>query len=210
MRILIADDDPIELKLLENLLTKWGYQVVTSVDGSHACDALTRADSPSLAILDWMMPGMTGIDVCRRVREYEPSIQRYLLVLTSKDKTEDTVAALSAGADDYITKPFDPPELRARIAVGQRFATLQKKLADRVAELERVLTHVTRLQGLLPICSYCKKIRNDRNYWQQVDTYLGEHAGTRVSHGICPDCHRQHVKPAIEEIRRRRNPSRQA
>ena len=95
-------------------------------------------------------------------------------------------------------------ELRARVEVGQRVATLQKKLADRVAELEHALSHVSRLQGLLPICSYCKKIRNDQNYWQQVDAYLGEHSGAQFSHGICPDCHSQHIKPAIEEVRRRR------
>jgi sigma-B regulation protein RsbU (phosphoserine phosphatase) len=205
MRILIADDDPIERRLLESLLTKWGYQVLPSADGAHACKVLIGADSPPIAILDWMMPEMTGIDVCRRVRETGAPIQRYLLLLTSKDRTEDTVAALNAGADDYITKPFEPQELRARVEVGQRFVMLQTKLADRVTELERALAHVTRLQGLLPICTYCKKIRNDGNYWQQVESYLGEHSGARFSHGICPDCHSTHIKPAIEEVRRRRS-----
>jgi phosphoserine phosphatase RsbU/P len=204
VKVLIADDDPIERRLLEGMLTKWGYEVLTSADGRHARDLLIGADPPTLAILDWMMPGMTGIDVCRHVRSTDSPISPYLLLLTSKDKTEDVVAALEAGADDYITKPFDPQELRARVGVGHRFSTLQKKLADRVTELERAIAHVTRLQGLLPICTYCKKIRNDRNYWQQVESYVGEHSDARFSHGICPDCHSTHIKPAIEEVRRRR------
>jgi sigma-B regulation protein RsbU (phosphoserine phosphatase) len=200
----VADDDPLERRLLESMLAKWGYEVLTSADGSQACDLLIGADSPPLAILDWMMPEMTGVEVCRRVRGNDSPTQPYLLLLTSKDKTEDVVAALEAGADDHITKPCAPQELRARVDVGRRVATLQKKLADRVAELERALAHVTRLQGLLPICTYCKKIRNDRNYWEQVETYIGEHSDARFSHGICPDCHSKHIKPAIEEARRRR------
>jgi phosphoserine phosphatase RsbU/P len=125
-----------------------------------------------------------------------------VLIVTSRELTEDLVAALDAGADDYVTKPFQVEELKARVGVGLRVASLQRRLADRVAELEHALAHVTRLQGLLPICMYCKKIRNDQNYWTQVETYITDHSEVRFSHGICPECRAKHIEPELERIRK--------
>jgi DNA-binding response OmpR family regulator len=202
MRLVVADDDPVTRRLLEGVLGQLGFDIVLAKDGIQALEILTSADPPPIAILDWMMPGMTGIDVCRRLREQAPSGPSYVLIVTSREQTEDLVAALDAGADDYVTKPFQLEELKARVGVGLRVATLQRRLADRVAALEHALAHVTRLQGLLPICMYCKKIRNDQNYWTQVETYVSDHSGARFSHGICPECRTKHVEPELERARR--------
>jgi response regulator RpfG family c-di-GMP phosphodiesterase len=118
----------------------------------------------------------------------------YLVLLTALEARKDIVAGLDAGADDYIVKPFDPDELRARLQVGVRVLTLQERLAERVAELEAALGRVKRLQGLLPICSYCKRIRGDDQYWQSVDAYIAEHSDAQFSHGICPPCYEEAQK----------------
>lgn len=107
---------------------------------------------------------------------------------------------LQAGADDYIAKPFDPRELRARLHAGVRIVELQKALLERFHELEEALKRVKQLQGLLPICSYCKKIRNDRNYWEQVDSYLASHSEVQFSHGVCPDCYEVYLKPQLGKL----------
>jgi phosphoserine phosphatase RsbU/P len=199
MRLLVADDDAMGRRLLQRTLERWGYEVLAVADGTEAWRVLEAADRPEIAILDWMMPGLTGIDVCRRARERSPEAGTYLIVLTSRDRTEDAVAALEAGADDHIAKPFAPEELRARVRVGERIVTLQRTLAQRVQALEDALQQVKRLQGLLPICAWCKKVRNDQNYWQALDVYITEHSDAQVSHGICPDCHakvrREMVRP---------------
>ena len=203
MRILIADDDPVERHRLEHMLAGWGYELVTMTDGDEACQALCGDDAPPLAVLDWVMPGLTGPEVCRRLRD-RAARSPYVILLTAKHRTEDLVAALEAGADDFVAKPFDPAELRARVRVGERMAALQGKLADRVVALERALAQVTQLQGLLPICMYCKKIRNDQNYWQRVESYIGEHSGATFTHGVCPECIETRVRPEIERSRRER------
>ena len=116
----------------------------------------------------------------------------YILLITASDAVEDVVRGLSAGADDYIVKPFHATEIRARVRVGERVVRLQSALADRVRELEQALHHVQALQRLLPICSYCKRVRDDQNYWQELDTYFSDHANLVFSHGICPQCYEKH------------------
>lgn len=202
MKILIADDDRLARRLLESTLTGWGYEVVAVGDGDAAWGVLSGDEPPPIAVLDWVMPGLTGVEVCQKVRARPGLSHLYVVVLTSKDRTEDLVAALEAGADDHLIKPFQPAELRARMRVGERVVRLQQSLKDRVAALERALADVTRLEGLLPICMYCKKIRTDNNYWQQVDSYLGEHSGATFTHGICPECRETRVKDEIERARR--------
>ncbi len=188
MRVLVADDDPLARRLLEVTLTRSGYEVLAVADGVEAWDVLHGQDSPTLALLDWMMPGLTGVDVCRKVREAAPSGPIYLILVTSKGRTEDVVSALRTGADDYITKPFEIEELRARLAVGERLVTLQQQLADRVRALEEALAHVQQLQGLIPICAWCGQVRSDGNYWEQVESYLAKRSGLQFTHAICPPC----------------------
>jgi len=201
MKILIAEDDPVSRRLLEATLEKFGYEVVVAADGAEAWTALQREDSPPLAILDWMMPELAGVEICRRVREVPTSTPPYLILLTAKTERGDVVAGLDAGANDYLKKPFDRGELRARLQVGAQVLELQKNLAERISELEDALAQVKQLQGLLPICSYCKNIRDDQNFWQRIDSYLMEHADVMFSHGICPDCYRNIVQPKIEQSR---------
>jgi len=113
-----------------------------------------------------------------------------LIRLTAKDRAEDIVAGLDTGANDYLVKPFDRRELMARVRIGERMVSLRHDLAQRVSELLDALADVHQLETLLPICSYCKKIRDDGNYWHQVEGYLSAHTGVQFSHGICPECYK--------------------
>ena len=206
MHILIAEDDPVTGEILARTLQRWNYNTMLVVDGAQAWDRLRLATDPTLAILDWMMPGMDGPDVCRRVRQELPLANMYLLLVTARESRGDMVAGLDAGADDYIIKPFDPEELRARVAVGVRVLGLQQKLGERVAELQAALSNVKKLHGLLPICSYCKRIRGDDQYWQQVEGYIAEHSEAQFSHGICPACYAT-VSAELDEISRNKAPN---
>ena len=199
MRILIADDDRVSRRLLEARLLKDGHEVIVTEQGDQAWQTLHRDPTIPLAILDWNMPGLTGPEICARMRQTKTDQPTYVILLTSRDTREDIVSGLQAGANDYVTKPFDFDELRARVQVGERVLQLQKALADRVRELEEALANVKILQGLLPICLYCKKIRDDQNYWQQLDKYVAAHTAARFSHGICPDCYDKVVKPELEK-----------
>jgi len=191
MRILVAEDDAVTRKLLESTLSRLRLDVIAVADGNAAWNALETLkgkDAPELALLDWMMPGLEGIQILRRLRTTPGFELLYVILLTSRTDKEDVAYGLAAGANDYIAKPFDPSELEARVRVGERMVKLQRSLAARVAELEVALAHVQRLQGLLPICSYCKKVRNETNYWEQVDSYLTSHSDLKLTHGICPQC----------------------
>ena len=200
MKVLIAEDDPVSRRMLERMLRKWGYDLVVAEDGAAAWEGLQGEEAPALALLDWMMPGMDGLEVCRRVRASEATRLAYLILLTARGDTEDIVAGLEAGANDYVTKPFDGAELRARVAVGCRVVELQRSLDARVRELEEALAHIRQLQGILPICCYCKKVRNDERYWEKVEDYFGQHSEVEFSHGICPECWDNVVRPQMEEL----------
>lgn len=200
MRILIAEDDAISLRVLESALTKWGHEVVTATTGAAALAALKLPDAPQLAILDWMMPEMDGVEVCSQLRPALADRFLYIILLTARGQKADIVAGLEAGADDYLVKPFDREELRARLNAGIRIVDLQSQLGHRVRQLEEALQRVHELQGLLPICCYCKKIRDDQNYWHEVENYIGARSGTVFSHGICPDCREHVVKAQITEL----------
>jgi DNA-binding response OmpR family regulator len=186
---LVADDDRVTAEILSRTLKRWEFDVAVVSNGAEAWDHLRAATVPTLAILDWMMPEMDGPEVCRRVRAELPLANMYLMLLTARETRGDLVTGLNAGADDYVTKPFDPEELRARVQVGVRILTLQKNLAERVEELQAALSNVKQLRGLLPICSYCKRIRGDDQYWQQLEGYIAEHSDAQFSHGICPTCY---------------------
>lgn len=188
MKVLIAEDEIVSRRLLESALPRWGYDVITATDGEEAWTLLQEPDAPTIMVLDWLMPRLDGVEICRRIRAHPRLSSVYIILLTSRAAVEDVVQGLEAGANDYITKPFDAAELRARMQVGVRVVNLQTTLAERVREVEEALSRVKQLQGLLPICSYCKKIRDDKNYWHQVESYVGKHTDARFSHGICPEC----------------------
>ncbi|MCA1592013.1 MAG: response regulator transcription factor [Acidobacteria bacterium] len=208
MRILIVEDDPVSRRLLEITLNNWGYDVMVTCDGTQAWEALQQEGAPQLAILDWMMPGLDGPQICQKARETPVTQSIYLILLTAKGKKSDLVEGLAAGANDFVTKPFDREELRARVRVGARMVELQKSLADHVKELQEALSQVRQLQGILPICSHCKKIRDDQNSWQKLENYIGEHSEAQFSHSVCPDCYASIVEPELEELKRRRDATR--
>jgi DNA-binding response OmpR family regulator len=187
IRVVIAEDDAVSRRALEVTLGAWGYEVVVTGDGTEAWSVLRAPGEPSLAILDWMMPGIEGAELCRRVRAAGGAEPPYLILLTGRDCPEDAAAGLEAGADDYLVKPFDRAE-RARLRVGERTLALQRGLADRVRELEQALRQVQRLREFLPMCAWCWKIRNDHTYWQNLESYVMEHWDARFTHGVCPEC----------------------
>ena len=199
MKILIAEDDEVSRRLLAKSLTKWGHEVVITENGKEAWSILQREDAPRLVILDWMMPEMDGTEVCRRIRQRESATSTYVVLLTAKSRKADIVEGLAAGANDYITKPFDREELLARVQVGVTVIGLQQSLAERVTDLEEALAQVRALQGILPICSYCKQVRDDKNYWQSVEGYITAHSEAKFSHSICPPCYESVVKPLLQE-----------
>ena len=195
MKVLIAEDDDVSRFKLEELLAGWGYQVISTADGLQAWQALAADDPPRLAILDWIMPGLEGVEVCRRARATPRLAGLYVLLLTARESQACLSEGLRAGANDYVTKPFHPEELHARIALATQLVLSRAELAARVKELEEALAQVKRLRGLLPICSYCKSVRDDQNYWHELDRYVSEHSGAQLSHSVCPACWKNIVKP---------------
>src|SRR5688572_13334714 len=188
MRVLIADDDVVLRHSLKVHLDRWSYQVEECADGRQAWKAMQGPSAPAMAVIDWNMPGMDGPTICQELREMPALAAMYVILLTSNKEQKDVVAGLESGADDYIVKPFDWNELRARLRIGARIVGLQQTLAARVSELQVALANVRTLSGLLPICAYCKRVRDDKDYWQQIEQYVGDHSQAEFSHGICPEC----------------------
>jgi len=136
MEILIAEDDPVSRRVLEKTLIKWGYNVLVTEDGDQAWDTLKDGNGPSFAVLDWMMPGIDGTEVCRRIRNLKQKSYTYVILLTAKDKQSDIIKGLEAGADDYVVKPFDSDELKSRLQVGKRIINLEENLASKITEIQ--------------------------------------------------------------------------
>ena len=200
MNVLVADDHDVNRKLLRTILAAEGYHVFEAANGVDALNVLETATAPLVGLIDWEMPKMEGIEVCQQARLRQTTTPLFLILVTVRDSKQDVVAGLLAGANDYITKPFDKTELLARVKVGTQMVNLQQTLTERVDELKEALFNVKQLSGLLPICSYCKKIRDDQNYWQQVESYVGKHSEAKFSHSICPTCYEEHIKPQMIQL----------
>lgn len=140
-KILIAEDDPVSQRMLQSFLTKWGYEIIAVSSGTEALRVLEGPDAPPLAVLDWMMPGMEGPEICREIRKDPERPYTYVLLLTARTQKEDLLKGLEAGADDYLTKPFDVQELRARLHVGRRILDLQHHLLAATDELRFRASH---------------------------------------------------------------------
>jgi phosphoserine phosphatase RsbU/P len=188
MRILIAEDDATSRIVLATVLTKDGYDVTATDDGGAAWEVLQKPEAPRLAILDLMMPGIDGLELVRRVRAIPSVAPPYLIIVSTKSEKSDVIAALDAGANDYLTKPFDPGELRARIEVGRRMIEMRFELNEKVKQLKQALAEVRTLKGIVPICANCKNVRDDQGYWNRVESYLNEHTEADFTHAVCPDC----------------------
>ena len=187
-RVLIADDDLTSRAMLAAMLAKSGYEIVEAMDGAEALAIMRLSDAPGLVVLDWLMPEMDGPEVLRNIRAIPTDRAPFVVMLTTKTSKADIVAGLQAGANDYLTKPFDADELRARLAVGQQLLEARDALAAKVTELRHALDQIKTLRGVVPICAWCKKIRDDEGYWKQLESYMREHTEAEFSHGICPTC----------------------
>ncbi|HJU43695.1 MAG TPA: response regulator [Vicinamibacterales bacterium] len=208
LHVLVADDEPVSRTVVGAMLKKAGFLVHYAPDGAQAWQRLQSPNPPALALLDWEMPGLQGPEVIERIRGRQSQTPTYVILLTSRDTSADIVSGLRAGADDYVIKPANEDELIARVNVGARVVRLQLALADRVRSLEEALANVKALQTLLPMCAYCKSIRNDQNYWQKVETYFQQHSGVSFTHSYCPSCYDRYVRPELERLEASRSDDR--
>jgi DNA-binding response OmpR family regulator len=186
LQVLVADDEAVSRTVVGAMLKKAGYPVIFAPDGEQAWRLLDSDDPPALALLDWEMPGLQGPEVVQRIRSRQVQSPTYVILLTSRDSSADIVQGLRAGADDYVTKPANEDELVARVSVGARVVRLQSAVADRVRSL--------------PMCAYCKSIRNDQNYWEKVETYFTQHSNVSFTHSYCPNCYDRFVRPELEAL----------
>ena len=174
MKILIAEDDPVTVQILRFTLIHYGHEVVSATDGSEAWEKFD-AEPFRVIVSDWMMPGIDGLDLCRKVRDRPKTDYTYFILLTAVNTGRENLRhAMDAGIDDFLTKPLDREAILMRLRV-----------AERILEYT---TQIRQLKELIPICMYCKRIRDDTNYWDQLETYIHMHTGSNFSHGICPEC----------------------
>jgi sigma-B regulation protein RsbU (phosphoserine phosphatase) len=188
MNILIAEDEKVSRRLLEKFLTDIGHRVESVSNGSEAWEQYSRKPV-RVVVSDWKMPGMDGLDLCRKIRAAGREEYTYFILLSSVTRTVDNfMQAARAGVDDFLSKPLNHDEIWMRLRVAERILSYTKQIQQ--------------LESILPICAYCKKIRNDGDYWEQLESYMNEHAGLDFSHSICPDCYDEHVVPEIEVMKR--------
>jgi len=195
MKLLIAEDDILFRRLLQQTLTP-DYEIVMAQDGLEAWAALQRTDAPRLAILDWVMPGLSGPEVCRKIRQSSALCSMYVIILTAKNSAADVVSGLRAGANDYVTKPFYPEILQARVKVGERVITWQRDLAAQVGRLEDAVARERQLRDLLPFCPRCSELQVDQEYLHKVRTYLSQHP--QLGGDAFPSCCHQGLPPQFQ------------
>lgn len=187
MKILAVEDDLVARKILVQALHRLGHEVAEASDGVEAIRALEK-QPVRVIVSDWLMPEMDGLDLCRRIRGRVNSEYTYFILLTSRTADHaNQREAIEAGVDDFLTKPLDLQELWMRLRVAERIL--------------RYATQVQLLEAFLPICSYCKKVRDDHNYWQQIEGYINQRTGSEFSHSICPDCYTRIIVPELERLK---------
>jgi sigma-B regulation protein RsbU (phosphoserine phosphatase) len=187
LNILAVEDDILARKIICRSLRRLGHEVIEAADGEEAWTRL-QAGAIRVVVCDWMMPRLDGLALCRRIRARMGADYVYFILLTGNSASDDNQrAAAEAGVDDFLTKPLDPQEMWMRLRVAERIL--------------RYATQVSQLEAFLPICSYCKKIRDDKNYWQQIESYINKRTGTDFSHSVCPDCYQRVIVPELEKLR---------
>ncbi|MEP6572298.1 MAG: response regulator [Gemmatimonadota bacterium] len=181
--VLVVDDDPVTRATLKAFLTGAGYSVTLATDGGQAWERMQETRFP-IVISDWYMPEVDGVELCRRIRRrsHEPYV--YFVLITAHGGKQQYLAGMEAGADDFIMKPVDPDELRARIKVAERMLGVRQQLRC--------------LEGLLPVCAYCKSIRDDEGYWNSLEAYIEKRSDAQFSHSICPSCYVRIVEPQLD------------
>ena len=185
-KILIVDDIQENVQILAELLSE-KYRTYFALGGAEALK-LVEMIHPDLILLDVMMPDIDGYKVCRLLKENETLRQIPVIFLTSMDRPEEELKGLALGAADYIIKPFNPQLVLQRVGIHIELKLQRDLLKKRNQELEEALVQIKVLKGIIPICSSCKKIRDDAGYWQQVEDYISKHSDVLFSHGICDDC----------------------
>lgn len=173
LKILIADDDGVSRSMLDDALQQLGHEVTAVEDGLQAWQTLQTEHFP-IVVTDWVMPGLDGLQLCQRIRGERRPEYTFVFLLTVREGKGHFLEAMKAGVDDFITKPFDEDQLAARIAVAERILHLREQNR--------------RMAQLLPVCAWCKRVRNDQQYWKKVDEFLAESTGRPITHGICPEC----------------------
>lgn len=179
-RVLIVDDEKFNIKVLNEFLQN-DYKLMVARTGEQALKAVKSETPPDLVLLDIIMPGMSGYEVCRLIKSDEATRRIPVIFVTAVSEVMDAAKAFKLGAVDYVTKPFNPDTIKARV-------NTHIKLNTTMRDLESALAKVEQLSGLLPICAKCKKIRDDKGYWNEVEDYIMRHSRTTFSHGICPNC----------------------
>src|SRR5579863_4858994 len=188
MRVLAVEDDAASRAILCRSLERLGHEVIETKDGDEAWRAWLK-EKPRVAVSDWQMPKLDGLRLCSRIRAQQGQEYLYFILLTGTGATgQNRRAAAEAGVDDFLTKPIDLSEMWMRLRVAERILAYT--------------TQVHRLEEMMPMCSYCKKIRDDRNYWQQIESYINERTGTEISHSVCPDCYQRVVIPELNRLQR--------
>jgi sigma-B regulation protein RsbU (phosphoserine phosphatase) len=188
-RILVAEEHLASRQLLERYLELWGYQVTVAADGSEALRHLESPVAPCIALLDWSMPRVDGLEVCRRVRSKPDRPFQYLMLLTAKLGKGEILAGETVGADDLVFKPFVIDELRARVRLAQRVVALERRMADVERQFTGIHSELNELRGLLPICPGCGQRKEDPEYFQMASNYHKEHPDTGTETSLCPACH---------------------
>ena len=186
MKILAVEDDPSAAMVIESVLRYLGHEVILATTADEAF-ARVKAEPIRIVVSDWLLGRADGLDLCRRIRQTSLDYVYFILLTQREASDENEQLAMVAGVDDFLTKPLDLLELRMRLRVAERIL--------------RYTTQVRQLEELLPICSYCKKIRDDQNYWQQMEGYINERTGSEFSHSVCPDCYTRVIIPELEQIK---------
>lgn len=240
MKILTVDDEYVSRKKLEMAVQSLGYETLVASHGVEGWD-IWEHERPRIVITDWLMPGIDGIELCKKIRETEKGQYTYIIMLTMKKGMQSVIDGIDAGADDFISKPFEKEELAARIKAGERILGIEGKLINTlsdltveieerkrteeelakqrdyligtihelkkaketkrelISKLRNALSAVNQLSGLLPICSHCKKIRDDKGYWKNVEEYIEHHSGAQFSHSVCPKCMSEYYSEIVEK-----------
>ncbi len=203
--ILIVDDIGKNIQVLASILVKEDYAISYATNGNQALE-MVKDENYDLILLDIMMPGMDGFEVCKHIKQLPDKDDIPIIFLTARSEKQDIAFGFKSGAVDYITKPFNSAELKARVETHLQL----KKAKDRIAgqndqlkknnedleklnqELQALLKQIQTLEGIIPICSYCKNIRDDEGYWKRIEEYMTKHSRAKFSHGICPDCMKKH------------------
>jgi phosphoserine phosphatase RsbU/P len=196
MRILVAEDDPIGRQMVMASLQPLPIDVAVAEDGDEAWQKIQEA-LPDLLLLDWRMPGPNGIEICRRLQTLPSRHRPWVILVTANGAPADIVLAFASGADDYVTKPYDVSELRARVRAGLRRVEREHTLVLESEFLQDALSHLRDGPSIVPICSVCRRVRDEQGSWTTAEAFVESHTGVRFTHGLCPPC----VRKALDDAR---------